>query len=131
VASPADTIGHQFVRYAGVGAIAFGVDFGALWALTELAGLHYLVSAVAGFALGLAANYWLSLRWVFRRRTLGSASAEFGVFALVGVIGLGLNELVLWAATERIGLPYLASKCVAAMLVLVWNFLARRQILFR
>jgi putative flippase GtrA len=126
-----DSLAQQFVRYAVVGALAFAADFGTLWGLTEIGGLHFLVSAAVGFCVGLAVNYWLSIRWVFRSRSLASAPAEFGIFAGVGIVGLGLNELVLWVATDWIGLRYLVSKCFAAALVLVWNFLARRHLLFR
>jgi hypothetical protein len=37
----------QLFRYTFVGGIAFLVDFGSLYALTEYARVHYLVSAAA------------------------------------------------------------------------------------
>lgn len=121
----------QFFRYGIVGGAAFVVDFGSLYALTELAGAHYLAAAALAFLLGLATNYALSVRWVFATRRLANRWAEFAVFGLIGVVGLGLNELVVWQCTETLGLHYLASKCVAAVLVLFWNFGARRRALFQ
>jgi hypothetical protein len=35
----------QIVRYTFVGGLAFLVDFGVLFALTQFLGIHYLVSA--------------------------------------------------------------------------------------
>lgn len=121
----------QLFRYLFVGGTAFVVDFGSLWALTEFAGLHYLVAAALAFLLGLITNYSLSIRWVFSSRTLGNRWLEFTVFGLIGVVGLGLNELIIWQGTETLGFHYLVSKVAATVVVLFWNFFARKYALFR
>ena len=56
---------------------------------------------------------------------------EIGIFTCIGMIGLGLNELFMWAFTERVRLHYLMSKAVATVFVYFWNFFARKFILFR
>jgi len=122
---------HQFARYLVVGGLAFVLDFGSLYALTEFAGLYYLVSAAVAFLLGLVANYLLSRTWVFDKRTVDSATVEFTIFAVIGVIGLGLNEGIIWFVREKIHLHYMAAKAMSAAVVLVWNFGARKTILFR
>ncbi len=121
----------QLFRYAFVGAAAFAVDFTSLWALTELLNVHYLVSAAVSFAAGLATNYLLSVAWVFRNRTIGSRSIEFGAFALIGIAGLALNELLIWALTEHWLFHYLVSKIVSTIIVFFLNFFARKYLLFR
>ncbi|HEY3442548.1 MAG TPA: GtrA family protein [Paludibaculum sp.] len=121
----------QFARYLVVGGLAFAIDFGTLYALTESARLHYLASAAIAFVLGLIANYALSRAWVFQRRTLSSTSLEFAAFTAIGVIGLGLNEAGLWLLTERAHLHYMASKVITAGVVFLWNFGARKALLFR
>lgn len=121
---------HQFLRYVVVGGIAFAVDFGSLYLLTELAGIHYLVSALIAFVLGLIVNYLLSKSWVFDRRSMNDAATEFLVFAAIGVVGLGLNEMILWILSGKMHIHYMAGKAVSAGIVLVWNFGARRRALF-
>ncbi|MBZ5725615.1 MAG: GtrA family protein [Acidobacteriia bacterium] len=121
---------HQFARYLVVGGLAFAADFGSLYLLTEFAGLHYLVSAAAAFLLGLATNYALSRIWVFDRRTMENSAMEFLVFAAIGVVGLGFNEGIIWFVREKIHFHYLVAKLVSAAIVLVWNFGARRWLLF-
>ena len=127
----ADRLYAQFLRYVVVGGIAFAVDFTVLILLTELAGIHYLVSAGMAFCGGLLLNYALCIKWVFRSRTLQDTRAEFIVFSLVGVAGLGLTELILYAGTGRLGFDYRLSKIVAVATVLIWNFSARKLLLFR
>lgn len=121
----------QAARYGVVGLVAFLVDFGLLVLLTEVAGMHYLLAAVWGFLGGLITNYVLSIRWVFSNRVLGDKRAEFTVFALVGVVGLLITELVLWTGTEVLLLDYRISKILAVIIVLAWNFGLRKALLFR
>lgn len=121
----------QLFRYIFVGGAAFLVDIGSLYILTSFVGIYYLISAAIAFILGLIANYILSIGWVFNNRTLNSAKLEFGVFALIGVVGLGFNEVLIWFFTEDIHIFYLISKVMAAILILFWNFFARKFTLFK
>jgi putative flippase GtrA len=121
----------QLFRYVFVGGIAFIVDIGSLFIFTEFFGIYYLISAAIAFILGLIANYFLSVNWVFNRRTLGNAKLEFGVFALIGIIGLFLNEIFIWFFTDYLQIYYLLSKIIAAAIILFWNFFARKFTLFK
>lgn len=120
----------QILRYTLVGGVAYAVDVGTLVGLTELAGLHYLASAAVGFGLGLVTNYVLSVAWVFPERVVSNRLAEFAVFAGLGVVGLGMNELTLYLLTGLAGVHYLASKVVATALTYAWNFVSRKLLLF-
>jgi putative flippase GtrA len=120
----------QFLRYAVVGGLAFVVDAGLLWALTAFAGVYYLLSAAISFTAGLVVNYLLSRFWVFDRRNLSSTTLEFTIFTLIGIVGLGLNQLLMWGFTEKLGFYFMLSKCFAAGCVLIWSFGARKWVLF-
>jgi putative flippase GtrA len=123
--------GVQFLRYILVGWIVFIIDFGSLFILTEIFGIYYLISAALAFTLGLIANYFLSIRWVFNVRILTKRYFEFGAFAIIGIIGLFFNEVLIWFLTENQEINYLISKIFASILILFWNFYARKFILFR
>lgn len=127
----ADTLHAQAIRYLVVGGVAFVVDYGLLVLLTELAGLNYLVSAIVAFTAGLAVNYCLCTTFVFSGRSLSDRRVEFAVFAGIGVIGLGLTELILWCGEEVLGVDYRVAKFFAVAVVLAWNFGVRRAVLFR
>lgn len=122
----------QLFRYTFVGGGAFAVDFFLLWFLTDICGLDYLLSATFSFLTGLAVNYLIATRWVFEKNTaiLRNKWMEFLIFLLIGLIGLALNNLILWFVTEKLCLYYLFSKVVAAGIVYLWNFFARKYILF-
>lgn len=121
----------QFVRYFFVGGFAFIVDFGLLYILTEYAGLHYLLSATLSFIAGLLVNYIISCLWVFNGSKFKNRLVEFLFFAAIGVVGLALNDALIWLFTDCIGTHYMFSKIVAAAMVYLWNFFARKYLVFR
>ncbi len=118
------------VRYLAGSALALGIDFGAYTGLIRLAGLHYLVAAPIGFALGLAVIYLLSIYWVFKERRLAGRRAEFALFALIGLAGMALNQLIIFACVRVLAASPEIAKIVSAGLVFCFNFTARKWLLF-
>ena len=127
---PTTNIWLQLLRYGFVGGVAFVADYGSLFVLTHYVGLHYLWSAAIAFIIGLTVNYLLSISWVFNKNRCAKPWVEFLVFALIGVIGLGLNELIMYVATDLIAIHYMLSKLISTGIVFCWNFFARKFIIF-
>ena len=121
---------YQLIRYTFVGGIAFVADYGLLYFFTEYVGFPYLFSAAISFVVGLAVNYTLCNVIVFTTHKLQNKLLEFAIFAVIGIIGLGINEFVLLACTEWAGLHYMLSKLVSTIIVFFWNFFARKFTLF-
>ena len=121
----------QFVRYGLVSVIALAVDFGCMVLLVELFSIHYLVAATVSFISGLAVNYLLSRAWVFTERKYESRVKEFIIFTSIGIVGLLLNNSIMWLAVERIGIYYIFSKIIATILVFFWNFGLRKMLVFK
>ena len=131
----------QFFRYLFVGGFAFLVDYGTLTLLVEVFDFGPVPAAVIAFILGLAVNYILSTLWIFKNSKLNNRFAEFLAFALIGVIGLGINELIIWLFDDVIAphkpldfIPedeyYMIGKLVSTVIVFIWNFAARKFIIF-
>jgi putative flippase GtrA len=121
----------QFVRYTIAGSAALVVDFCVLFLLTRFGAVYYLLSAAVGFVVGLSINYGLSTAWVFGHRKLHNHTAEFVIFTVIGIAGLGLNELGMWLLTSKAHAYYLVAKLFTAAAVYIWNFGIRKVILFR
>lgn len=122
----------QLFRYFVSGASAVIVDASLLALLTELFGEGLLLLWTAlSFSVGLLVTYLFSILWVFDSRNLDSRAAEMTVFALIGVVGLGLTEMLMWLFAGRLGLHYLISKGITVVLVFIWNFVAKKTLLFR
>ncbi len=120
----------QLICYGIVGGIAFVADYGSLWCLTEYGHIHYLTSAAIAFLFGLLVNYLLSIRWVFTERRFSNKWKEWVLFALIGIIGLGLNECLIYLISDILSMHYLLGKLVSTIVVFFWNFFARRFLIF-
>jgi len=123
--------GSEFFRYFLVGGFAFVCDTFILFSLTHYLKVNYLVSGAVGFLVGTAVNYLFCRSWVFKKRTLQNTTAEMTIFTLIGIVGLGLNELILWFFQSKLGIYYLFAKGVSGVTVFMWNFGARKLALFR
>lgn len=120
---------RQFMKFGVVGIIAFVIDYGLMVALTELAGVEYLVSATISFIVSVVFNYFASMRYVFTHKEGLSRRREFVIFVVLSAIGLGINDGLMWVGTSLFGISYLITKVVATAIVMVFNFVTRKKFL--
>lgn len=120
---------QQLLKFGVVGAIAFVIDFGVLVFLTEVFGLNPVISATISFIASVVFNYVASMRYVFARREDMSRTREFIIFVVLSVIGLGINDLLMWLGTEFSSIDYRIVKVAATAVVMVWNFVTRKLFL--
>lgn len=125
-----DNILIQLFRYVFVGGTAFVVDFFFLYFFSDICGIYYLISAVLSFIISVLVNYIMSTKWVFNQDNIDNKVLEFNLFILISTIGLGFTEGLLYLFTDVFGIYYLISKMIAAVIVLFWNFLARRVMFY-
>jgi putative flippase GtrA len=130
----------EFFRYLLVGGSAFVIDIGVLYVtktyLFNAAGNFGVLCATAlGFLAGLVYNYFLSTVFVFKKIDENARKHKarfFIVFAVIGIIGLGLTEVCMYMGTRFLGRQYyLVIKTLTAALVLMWNYIARKTLIFK
>jgi Predicted membrane protein len=95
----------------------------------EVIGLNQYIANSAGFLCAVASNYTLNRLWTFRSRD-PAVAAQFSKFLVASLIGLGLNNGMVYLLNERIYIPFYLSKLIATALVMVWNFWANYTFTF-
>jgi putative flippase GtrA len=118
---------EQFAKFGVVGVIAFFIDFGVMVFLTEVFGINPIVSAAISFVVSVTFNYFASMRYVFTHKEGMSRRAEFAIFVVLSVIGLGINELVMWFGVDILVWNYMFVKICATAIVMFWNFFSRKK----
>ena len=116
----------QIMKFGVVGVIAFFIDFGVMVFLTEVFGMNPVASATISFTVSVVFNYLASMRYVFQHREGMSRTREFAIFVVLSVIGLAINDALMWAGTELASFDYRLVKIVATAVVMVWNFVTRK-----
>ena len=130
----------QFFRYGIVGGIASAVDISVFYIAVNLADINHLIANTLSFSFGLIVNYFLSREWVFNKKK-HNARKDFLLFAVIGVLGLLLSNLILFILIDcnvlykllpvlDSNLTKLTAKLIAVFVVLFWNFIARKKIVF-
>ncbi len=120
----------QLLRYLLSGGTAFLIDTGVMILLKEGLGVNYLPASIIGFTVGLIFTYILSIRWIFDERRLTNRWNELAIFALIGVVGIGLTWFFMKLFTSVFLIYYVISKVFTTVIVSLWNFGAKKLILF-
>jgi putative flippase GtrA len=119
----------QIMKFGLVGVLCFGIDYGLMIFLTEVGGIPYLVSSGISFSVSVMVNYILSLTFVFETDKNKNKIVEFLVFIMLSVIGLGINQILMWVCVDKLYVHYMLSKIGVTLVVMVYNFVTRKFIL--
>ena len=85
----------EILRFALCGGVCFLVELALLILLKGRLGIDTLIATPIAFLVSVILNYLLCVAWVFRGAKNRSAGAKAG-FLITSVIGLGLNELLMF-----------------------------------
>ena len=119
----------QIMKFGVVGASAFVIDYGIMVFLTEIFQMNYLFSSGISFSVSVIFNYIMSVRWVFYVDTDKDKRQEFILFVVLSIIGLGINQIMMWLAVAKFEVFYMWSKIGATIVVMIYNFVTRKLFL--
>lgn len=120
----------QIVKFSVVGSLAFIIDYGVLFILSEFFSINYLISCIISFSASVIFNYIASTKWIFVLKNSDKQKrVEFIVFIILSCIGLLINSFIMWFFVEKIKMHYLITKVVATLIVMIYNFISRKILL--
>ena len=127
---------REFLRYVIVGGTAFIIDFCSMCFCKEILfqGERLLTSVFIGYMLGLIYNFILCNKFVFEncfRKIQGQEFKSFIIFGIIGLIGLGITEIIMFLLVNILTLNYLLAKIFTATIVLFWNYIARKIVIYK
>ena len=141
---------EQIMKFGAVGFLCFFIDYIVGFIVLHIVlaigifgensfSIGSQIGSALGFTVSVIVNYILSFKFVFERKEDMNRKAEFVIFIILSVIGLGLNQVIMWICTVPIynnvewiqqllgySLAYTASKVVATAVVMVYNFITRK-----
>lgn len=126
----------EFLRYILVGGSAFVLDFLIMYICNEyiFKGHFLYISVFLGYFIGLVYNFLLSCAYVFKdgfKKIKDKEIKCFIIFTLIGIIGLILTEILMFIFVDLVNINYMISKVVTGIIVVFWNYIARKIIIFK
>ena len=133
----------EVIRFALTGGICFLAELAVLVLLKGGLGMDTLIVTPLAFLISVILNYLLCVAWVFRGAGNRGAGAKAG-FLFTSLIGLGLNEALMLLFRFVLGEEqalltlngrdikmYVLNKCLATLIVMIWNYFSKRAVLYR
>ena len=114
----------QILKFGVVGGGAFLIDYSLLFILTDIFHIYYLTSSVISFIVSFIFNYILSITWVFEAKK--QDIKQVVMFLILSLIGLGLNQIIMYLSVDIFKIYYMVSKLFATVIVMVYNFITRK-----
>lgn len=123
------TLVLQYCKFAVVGITSLMVDYVFMVFLTENTafGLDYFQASAFSYTLSVFVNYILSMKYVFQGRDDMGKVKEASIFFMLSLVGLFLNQMIMWMAVELLGIYYVAAKLLSTLLVTNYNFISRKK----
>ncbi len=119
----------KFIKFGVVGFSGLFVDYGFTFLCKEVLKINKFISNSIGFILAASSNYYLNRIWTFESENPDIAH-EFTSFIIISLIGLLINNLILWLILKRFKINFYFAKAFAIAIVIIWNFLANAFITF-
>ena len=122
-------LGLGFVRFGIVGVAATFIHVAVFSLLVELFGVAPVAASVPAFVTAMLASYGVNRRWTFAAQ--GSHRVHLPRYALVALIGLGLNVLITYVVVNLLGYWYGLALAVVVTVVPAATFLLNRNWAFK
>ena len=144
-----DKLIKQILKFGVVGGLSFVIDFIITLIVSTVMRKLFgssvesaaAIGGLFGFCISLIFNYIMSMKFVFERKDDMDRKKEFLIFTVLSIIGLGINELILYFGTmacEHVIPQYVEQypsiitagvKIIATGVVMVYNFISRKMTL--
>lgn len=118
-------------KYLIVGIIAAIIDFFVFGLLVYLAKTPWYWAACVSFLLATSVNYSLAISFVFNSGVRFRQFHELDLVFLVSLVGLLVNQIILYVAIELAYSNFLIAKLAATAGAFFWNYFSRSRFIFK
>jgi putative flippase GtrA len=120
----------KFLVYVAVGGTCALLNLALLWLLTDVLGLHYLLSNALSFLALTPVGFVLQKLMTFRTPQAHAGLEWPRYFATMGS-SFAVNLVLMYVLVSLLGIWYLAANVITTVLLLVANFLVNLRWSFR
>jgi len=120
---------NKIIKFSVVGGIATIIDFAFLYIFKEFLNIDVIFANTLSFIISVTYNYIASITWVFDVNKKKNKNIQFILFIVFSIVGLIINNVILYILTDKLNIYYLISKVIATIIVMIFNFITRKKFL--
>lgn len=123
----------MFLKYASLGIIGTLVDFAILLALTEFAGINYILSSIIGIIIGIYVNYLLNKKYIVRERGYKQEKINFWfafAYFFTSFLSIVFAIMFMIVLVEYYSIGYFLANVIASFVFFLIRYFAHR-VLFK
>lgn len=127
---------RKFLKYFSVGIVGTVIDYTVYTILIVFFDTYFMVATAIAYFLGMIVNYVLNRRFTFNN-TYKKVHYQFASFGLIALVGLGIQELVMYLIIDlmlgntRADLALLGARMVATLAGFIWTYIANKKVTFK
>ena len=117
----------KIINFGLVGVFATAIEYILLIVLKEFFNVDVIIASGIAFTVSLLFNYVLSIKYVDKKEM--SKTKEMTGFFITAIIGLGINQVMMYILVDTVKIYYLFAKVISTGTVMIWNFISRHVFL--
>jgi len=118
---------RELILYGIIGGFCALLDF-VIYNLLGMV-MPYLWANVISVHCGIFTSFFLNRQYNFKVKD--KTSQRFRIFYLVGLLGLGVSELLIYILSARMGMEYRLSKIITIFVAALIQFVLNKFITFK
>lgn len=119
----------QFKRYLITGFLSFGIEYSIFYILYDALKLWYIPSNSIAMVTGFVVSFLLNRFWSFQSKD--NPYRQLLLYALLFVFNLAFSNLLMYLLSDIAGITPLISKVLVMGIIVVWNFILYKKIIYR
>jgi putative flippase GtrA len=120
----------QFLKYGISGGLAFILEYSSFFILNNLAGLWYVWSNSIAMTLGFVLSFLLNRYWSFKA-TSSNTLKQLLLYGILFGINLGISNLLMMLFIDALGIGSMISKFTTIGILMCWNFIIYKKVIFK
>lgn len=119
----------QIMRYLITGFSSAAIEFTLLFIFRDIAKLSIVAANTIALSIVFWFNFLMNRFWSFK--STGSIKKQLAMYLVLFVFNLTASDIMMYLMTDRLSLQYLIAKVIAIGVVVSWNFIIYRKVIYK
>jgi putative flippase GtrA len=119
----------QFLKYVVVGILSFSTEVSLLYICKEYYKLWYIYGNSIAFVVVFILNFLLNRFWAFKSKE--DFKKQMILSGILFIFNFFASNIMMYFFTDILKLYYLISKVIAVGVVVSWNFILYKKVIYK